>query len=370
MSETAKLRVFVDGSILKPRQGGIATYIAELTAAVARCPGVQVAIATSTPRALALPASVEIVELPAAVQRFGRRMIWRERNLGALLARWDAGVLLAPMVELPLRRLSVPSIMVVHDLGPVQAPELYGRLRWARHAAGIPLACRRADEIVCVSHATLTALRETFPWCAKKGTVIGEAGRAIPARTRRPRRPPCVLAVGTLLPHKNIDTLVRAMNEPALRHVELILAGPADGRELGRLEVWRRAVVEPSRIRHEGFVDLDRLADLYAGASAVALPSLYEGFGLTLLEAMKCGTPAVASAIPAHREVGGDTVIYVDAARNPTAWADALAMLTDDEMRANALARAASARAASVTWDAIAEQMVALARRALARPAA
>jgi glycosyltransferase involved in cell wall biosynthesis len=362
MSESSPLRVFVDGAIMKPQLGGIATYISELTNALARRADVEVCIATSTTVGLVRESDLEVIELPASVRQFTRRFAWRERRLRALVRSWNASVLLAPTVELPVRRLPVPAIMVVHDLGPMQAPELYGRLRWLRFAAGVPLACRRADHVVCVSQATFAALRKTFPSCVAACTVIGEAGRVMPVRQREPSAPPYIFSVGTLMTHKNVETLVKAMDNPLLRCVDLIVAGPTDDHQRTLFARWRNATSTAARVRHVGYVDTERLSDLYAGAAVVALPSLYEGFGLTLLEAMRSGAPAVASSIPAHREVGGDGAIYVEKSLSADAWAEALAGVIDDPPRADALSRRAQLRAGAITWEAIAEQMVTLAR--------
>lgn len=370
MDDWEALRVFVDGAIMKPQLGGIATYTSELANALARRSDAAVCVATSTRTGLAWSPVLDTIELPTSVQGFARRLVWRERHLAALVSAWNASVVLAPTVELPIRRLPVPAIMVVQDVGAVQMPELYGRLRWLRFTAGIPLACRRADHVVCTSHATLAALRKSVRPFDTPCTVIGAAGRALPQRPRAPRALPYILNVGSMLAHKNVRTLVEAMADPALRDAELLLAGPLDDRERTLFEQWRDAAGAPSRITHLGFVTADELADLYAGAAVVALPSLYEGFGLPLLEAMQCGAPAVASSIPAHREVGGDAAIYVEEPLNPAEWARALAAVVRDPELNGSLSRKGHERASGVTWDAIAEEIVALAREvvATARP--
>jgi len=168
-----------------------------------------------------------------------------------------------------------------------------------------------------------------------------------------------------MLPHKNVRILVEAMNDPALSDAELLLAGPLDYRQRMRFAKWRNATSAPSRITHLEYVDPESLADLYAGAAVVALPSLYEGFGLPLLEAMKCGAPAVASSIPAHREVGGDAAMYVEEPVNSAEWARALATVIYDRELGERLSRKGRERASGITWNVIAEQTVALARSVL-----
>jgi glycosyltransferase involved in cell wall biosynthesis len=366
MTAHEALRVFVDGAIMKPELGGIATYTSELTAAIARNPGVEVCIATSAAAGLALPPSVEVIQLPVSVRPFARRVVWRERHLAGLVSAWNATVLLAPTVELPLRTLSVPAIMVVQDVGAIEMPQLYGRLRWLRFRLGIPLACRRADHVVCTSHATLTALRGSVRSFDTPCTVIGAAGRALPQRLRAPRARPFILSVGSMLAHKNLRTLAEAMDDPVLGDADLIVAGPLNDRERALFNSWRDSTGAGSRITHLGFVTVDELADLYAAASVVALPSLYEGFGLPLLEAMQCGAPAVASSIPAHREVGGDAALYVDHPLDPHEWARALSSVIRDPQLNESLSRKGHDRASGVTWDAIAEEMVALMREVVA----
>jgi glycosyltransferase involved in cell wall biosynthesis len=165
-----------------------------------------------------------------------------------------------------------------------------------------------------------------------------------------------------MLPHKNVRTLVEAMDEPALSDAELLLAGPLGRRQRVLFDKWRNATGARDRITHREFVTIDELADLYAGASVVALPSLYEGFGLPLLEAMHCGAPAVASSIPAHREVGGDAAIYVEQPREAAQWARTLAAVMRDPNLSESLSQKGRNRAKGITWESIAEQMVALAR--------
>ena len=367
MEDREVLRVFVDGAIMKPQLGGIATYTSELANALARRSDAAVCVATSTRTGLAPSPALDTIELPPSVRGFARRLVWRERHLTALVSAWNASVVLAPTVELPIRGLPVPAIMVVQDVGAVQMPELYGRLRWLRFAAGIPLACRRADHVVCTSHATLAALRASVRPFDTQCTVIGAAGRALPQMPRAPRALPYILNIGSMLAHKNVRTLVEALDDPALSDAELLLAGPLNEHERVRFNAWRDATKVPSRVKHLGFVSAAELANLYAGAAVVALPSLYEGFGLPLLEAMQCGAPAVASSIPAHREVGGDAAIYVEQPLNSTDWARALAAVIRTPDLGEALSRKGHDRASGITWDRIAEEMVTLMRDVVAR---
>lgn len=354
------MRIFVDAAILKPGLGGIATYVAGVVDGLAAHPDVEVYVATSCPDRLGMLDGVEVIELPRAVRSFARRIPWRERKLASLIESCNADVLLSPTIELPARSVGVPSIMVVHDLGPLQAPGLYGWKLWLRYAVGVGLACRRADHVVCVSNSTLLQLRAAVGRIATPCSVIGEAGRELPAAPRAPRHPPYVLTVGAMLEHKNVETLVRSLAHPDLQGVELRVAGPMDMEERRRFEQWRSELDSPGRVMHLGFVDLPTLAHLYAKAAVVALPSLWEGFGLSLLEAMRAGSPVLASSIPAHREVGGDAALYVDEPLSAEAWARALSLIISNSQLALELEQASRAHVQGVSWDAISVRFVEL----------
>lgn len=362
------MRIFIDAAIVKPNLGGIATYVSELARALARRPDVRVCVATSFADGLFSSGDgVEVIELPAWVRRFQGRAAWREKQLGGLASHWRADVVIAPTPEVPARRLPMPQIVVVLDLGPLQAPAIYGRWRWVRFTLGVPLACRRADHVVCLSHATLLALRQCVGTFDAPCSVVGAADRPLPSRHRRVEDPPYILNVGSMLEHKNIRTLLAAMNEPGLADVRLRLAGPLSDRERERLSAWTAQVLRPERVTHAGFTDLDTLADLYAGAAAVALPSLYEGLGLPLLEAMRAGVPVVASAIPAHLEVGGNAAIFVEQPLSAAAWSLALSSVVRDRTTNELQSHKGREHVRPLSWNVVADQMAHVVRAVLAR---
>jgi len=175
---------------------------------------------------------------------------------------------------------------------------------------------------------------------------------------------PYLLYVGTVEPRKNLAALIDAFR--------ILLQ---QGRRLDLLVVGRRGWgkelelgdVSP-RVRFAGAVDDAQLAGCYAGAVCFVLPSLYEGFGLTLLEAMAAGAPAVASDIPALRELAMETVGYADP-RDARSFAAAIAASLDGGAQTLALARAARVRSEMYTWDRCAEATLDAYRRALEEPA-
>ncbi len=352
------MHVLVDASILKPGLGGIATYAEGIVRELAGRPGVQVSVATSRPERFAALPAVRVVRLRPGVRGFARRLLWRERALGALARRVGADVVLAVTIELPLRVLPVPSLVVVHDVGPLHAPELYGRSRRARFRLLLGPVLRRASAIACVSRATRAALLAQFPDLESRTAVAREGPRILGGGAWEPATPPYVLYVGPLLAHKNVDTLVTAFGLRDLAGVQLRIAGAASDRDRARLQL--RAAAVGALVDQLGAVGDAELARLYAGAHAVALPSLHEGFGLPLLEALAAGVPVVASGIDAHIEVAGAGALLVSAPRDPDAWAAALGACVIDPRAARARTDAAAReRVAHYTWRGAGDDLLA-----------
>lgn len=175
-----------------------------------------------------------------------------------------------------------------------------------------------------------------------------------------------LLAVGTVEPRKDLPSLVRAVDQLAADHPDLVLVhAGGDGWQVERLEAAVAAMAHPDRFRRLGHVDHDQLGHLYAGAHAFAYPSVYEGFGIPVLEAMSAGVPVVVTDVPAVQEVAGDAALVVPVG-DVDALAGALARAwTDEAWRDDAVARG-RARAERWSWDASVRGIVELYRAAVA----
>ncbi len=238
-----------------------------------------------------------------------------------------------------------PSAVVVHDAAFVTNPHWFSRRDRAMLGTLVPRAIARADVVIGVSHAEAEEITTIFGIDPAKVHVVrtypapvftpdpsGDAANRVFARFGLRRY---VLAVGDIHPRKNISALARAMALIGDRDLELALVGrPALGGE---------QIVKGANAHWLGRVDDDQLADLYRAAAVVAVPSLYEGFGLPILEAMACGAPVVASNRGAMPEIAGEGAITCDPTPNALAEAirEALDSATADRLRAAGVAQAA-----------------------------
>ncbi|MHC5212082.1 MAG: glycosyltransferase family 4 protein [Planctomycetota bacterium] len=294
--------------------------------------GVERAQATLIAALEALPReSIEVVRFSPS--RGVPTALWRETVLPRLMRREDVHLLHSPVAAVPLRA-PLPVLATLHELP--RAPRHGGPAggdRSLRHRARTALAARHAARVICVSERTREAFCALHPHAAARAVVVHDAvdprfhpgvaespasGRAAGSGQR-----PYVLAVGRLRTKKNLAALLEAFarSRGAAGH-GLVLAGPG-GDASAMLRARARSADLAGRVVFAGHVDDARLVELYRGAALLAFPSLFEGFGLPVLEAMACGTPVVASEQGAAPEVRGDAALACDA-RDPLSIARAL----------------------------------------------
>ena len=255
--------------------------------------------------------------------------------------------------------------LLIHDLIPLRNPEWMYAGAEAETRAILQGLDPGRDFVLANSEATardvmdvLGMTRERIfvtPLAADAGLFhpVEDPGQLETTRARYGIPPgDYVLSVCTIEPRKNLATLLesflRLIGQERLE-VSLVLTGAVGWKTEGLLERISRPPLR-DRVILTGYVDDTDLASLYSGATLFAYPSLYEGFGLPVLEALQCATPVIISPRGSLPEVAGDAAVYVDPL-DVDGWADAMSTLLRDAAKARELARAGMARAELFSWD-------------------
>jgi glycosyltransferase involved in cell wall biosynthesis len=313
----APLRVGMDVSSLALTRAGTARHIESLLEALQHEPDIEL-------RRYELGGSSRAL-VPV------RDLGWYLAALPAKAKRDGIDVLHCPTHRAPVRS-AVPLVVTFHDLAVLRHPETFNRWTRTYSRLALPRVAKAARRLIAVSEFTKRELIDLLDVPEEKVRVIPNAvGPPFEARGEAAAGD-YVLAVSTLEPRKNLPRLVEAYRRAHLNGLELLVAG-APG--------WGDVRIEGDGIRLLGEVQDDELARLYRGARCVAYVSLYEGFGLPVLEAMACGAPVVAGHNEASEELAGSAAVLVDPL-NPDAIATGLAEAIDraDELRALGLERA------------------------------
>lgn len=294
----------------------------------------------------------------------GRRL-WSQLRLPRELWRRRPDLFFAPSHVVPFLAPG-PALTVIHDLAFERYPAAYGRSALAYLRLTTRWAERRCRRLLTVSQATARDLAELHRVDLARVAVVPPGGGEPPTCSPSPevalRRVvalgvdrPFVLHVGRVETRKNQLTALEAVER--LPDLLLVLAGPVADRGLAaRLATSRRC-------RLLGRVSTADLEALYAQAQALVFPSLYEGFGIPVLEAMRRGLPVVTTAVSSLPEVGGEAAVYVDEPRDAMALATAIDRALTERGR---LRRLGLEQAARFTWDRTAAGVASVIRELLA----
>jgi glycosyltransferase involved in cell wall biosynthesis len=355
--------VGVNASIIGESPTGLGLYAINLVCALDSVRS-DLSVYTSSPQALG-GIRARVLPVPARVrpERGLRghlaRLTWVQTALRRRVRAGGLGVLLNTVPEAILSP-SIAQVTVVHDVLPLIHPAEYPRQRYYFRCL-LPRVLRHSRLVVADSQATQRDLVERCGVPPAKVRIIYpgyDPAAYYPNGTEaKPGVAPYLLYVGNLLPHKNVLRLLDAL---------ALLRAPGPARLIirgaGRASYTRalRQRVEALRLDrlvtfHE-YADQRTLRDLYAHAECLVLPSLGEGFGLPVLEAMACGTPVITSNVSSLPEAGGDAALRVDP-RDPAGLAEAMdRVLADRDLRADLRDRGLK-WAAAFSWDRTASEM-------------
>lgn len=259
-----------------------------------------------------------------------------------------------------------PLVVTIHDLGPLTRPEFFSHNRpWVMRAA-LKQAATKADAIICISHSTADEVRSickqpledrlhVIHSGVSSGFFLDHISGSTVDLDFLEAGTPYILTAGKISPRKNVQGVMKAL-KIALKELphHLVVTGGAGWDEASIMSVLDDSNLR-RRVHFLGYVDDAQLIALYGGASAYVHPSFYEGFGLTVLEAMAAGAPVITSNVSSLPEVAGDAAVLV----NPFSTEDianaVVTVASNADLRSQ-LRAAGRSRAASFTWRKTAEQ--------------
>lgn len=368
------MRIGIDALLLSNREGyrrsGVARYIDRLLAALPGALGAD-ELVTYLDRGIYRDSALNR-HTPIPVDRPPVRIAWEHLALPLLSRRDKLNVFHGPVNVVP-RGLPCPSVVTVHDLAFLRYPETVPVNRYRYLSAELRSSVKRAARVIAVSETTKQDLIDLLGVDPAKIRVIplGVDGRFRPLsdgelaafRDRHAIRRPFVLAVGNLEPRKNLPRLLDAFAAVSkVLEYDLVLIG-AEGWLTGELSETLTRLRLGDRVQMTGFVDDRELPGWYSAADLFVMPSIYEGFGLPVIEAMACGTPVIASSAASLPEVTNGAAVLIDPFRTD-ALARAMMLLARDRAAKKSFRQQGIARAATFTWNKTAELTVQVYREA------
>ncbi len=299
----------------------------------------------------------------------GPRRLWTHLGLSGEVLRRPPDVLFIPSHVVPLWHPPA-TVVTIHDLGYRFYPRQHTLSARLYLDASTRFSCRAARRVVADSEATARDLQREYGVPAQKISVVypgldpglaqASAAAQQAVRQRYQLRQPFVLYVGTVQPRKNLSRLIEAFGHLAgdMPGLDLVIAGKT-GWLADDIFARARQLALDSRVRFPGYVPQEDLAPLLSAAECFVMPSLYEGFGLPVLEAMACGTPVICSTAGSLPEAAGDAALQFPPT-DVSALAAALRRLLSDRALRQELVSRGRRQAARFTWERCAREILAV----------
>ena len=288
-----------------------------------------------------------------------KRLAWSQLELPRLAERHQASLIFTPAPEGYLGPQRIPQVVMVHDLRPISHPERSLQSLYFR--SWVPPLLRSCRHVLTNSHFTAREIQRCTGLPDNRITVtpLGYDEQMFKPDPLSPgsEERPYLLHVGQAYPHKNLRRLIQAFAQIALRYpdLRLVLAGKPHPTETPVLHALVVELGLQQSVEFRSYVPYAELPDLYRGALALVYPSLWEGFGLPVLEAMACGTPVITSLGSGTEEVAGDAAVLIDPS-HAYALQRAVETVVDDPERRQMLRAKGLKRALAFDWAATAAQ--------------
>lgn len=361
------MKIGIDARLLSRPLTGIGRYTLEMCCALSKLPNTSLYLYSPAPIRVEFLSALGTENIRTKNWNHGLlRQLWSESFLPLWAKQDDVDVFWGPAHRLP-RWLpkKIARVVTIHDLVWKYVPETMRPLSRLLERYQMPLAVRSANAVVADSQATADAVMNEFSIDSDKLTVVTLAANlttkivSVESLNKYDIEGSYFLFVGTLEPRKNLSRLLTAysqLEKPIKEQAMLVIAG---GKGWGGINI-NDMVAElglESHVRILGYVDESTLITLYSKAQFIAMPSIYEGFGLPLVEAMVHGVPVLTSDNSSMPEVAGDAGLLVDA-QDINSIKNGLEMfMTNKELRENLAAKAKDS-AARFNWGESAQNLM------------
>ncbi|NUT41948.1 MAG: glycosyltransferase family 4 protein [Thermoactinospora sp.] len=359
-------RVLIDAAAVPADRGALIRYVDGLIGALHRAGADLIIVCqrADADRYSRLAPSARVIPGPPSITNRSTRLTWEQTSLPVLAQQAGAQVIHAPYYSMPMRS-GLPTVVTVHDVTWFTDPSRHGLEKASYIRSATRTAARRANRVIVPSKATRDELIRVL---AADPTRIDVAYHGVdqaifhpPSEAEVKRATnrcglhgrPYVAFLGALEPRKNVPNLIRGFAmavEGMIDPPALVIGGGVHEEDV---DAACRELAATVRVVRPGYLSNGEICGFLGGAQVVAFPSMGEGFGLPVLEAMACGAPVLTTHRTSLPEVGGDAVAYTEP--DAAAISVALRQLLDSPERRAQLSTAGLARAREFTWDVSAE---------------
>ena len=298
-----------------------------------------------------------------------RRLIWTQFQLLKIYENLNSQLLFSPIPEAPLYN-NCRFIVTAFDLIPLRFPKIFSPLA-LYHKHYTPEVFKQSQHIICISESTANDITKFYKIPSSKITPILLAYDSNHFRpvveNDKPRspNPPYFLYIGRHDPYKNISRVISAFADlQPQREYQLWLSGPSDKRYTPALKKQVQELGIANQVKFLDYVPYDNLPKIISGAIALVFPSLWEGFGLPVLEAMACGTPVITSNLSSLPEVAGDAAILIDPYKVEEIT-DAMQAIANETGLRSHLSQLGLQRATKFSWEKTGQATVEVLKRFL-----
>ncbi|MEM9510325.1 MAG: glycosyltransferase family 1 protein [Cyanobacteria bacterium P01_E01_bin.35] len=284
-----------------------------------------------------------------------KRLLWYQTSLNWQLRQQQTALFFSPATEGMLFP-SVPQIITVHDLIPLKYPEVSPKWQYYYRYV-FPLIVRQSRRIICISQHTKQDLIENYRLDPE---LINVVYLGFDRQLFSPQRDPKILRkynldqyllyVGDMRFYKNLSRSLEAFDRLPIKDCQFVITGKKDDFFYPEVERQVAQLSARDRIIFLDYVPTEDLPGLYSMAQSLVFPSLYEGFGLPVLEAMACGCPVITADATSIPEVGGDSVLYVNPYDVDSIAKAMSQILTQDDLREK-LRQQGLKRSQFFSWD-------------------